>query len=136
MVKLRVVDETSSGERETAGELILASPVVTLREVIAERVRQEVESYGLGTSPGFARGAAPKRAVEAGETERLLNPERSAATIPVDVDTQIRRALRSFESNGFLVLAGERQLTDLDEAIDLRELDEIRFLRLVPLIGG
>lgn len=133
MVKLRLVDETTAGHCEVAGVLTLSAPVITLRELIAERVRKEVESYDL------ERSAAPRRelgAVEPGETERLLNGGRASTALPLNIDAQIRRALRSFESNGFLVLARDRQLTDLDEAIDLREIEEIRFLRLVPLIGG
>jgi hypothetical protein len=46
------------------------------------------------------------------------------------------RALVAFGSNGFLVLVGERQLTDLDERVDLTASTEVTFLRLVPLVGG
>ncbi|MDQ0844611.1 hypothetical protein [Streptomyces sp. V1I6] len=46
------------------------------------------------------------------------------------------RALAAFGSNGFLVLVGERQLTDLDERVDITASTEVTFLRLVPLVGG
>lgn len=46
------------------------------------------------------------------------------------------RALADFGGNGFLVLVGDRQLTGLDERVDLTAATEVTFLRLVPLVGG
>ncbi|MBL8230239.1 MAG: hypothetical protein JNL98_17245 [Bryobacterales bacterium] len=127
MIAVRVVDETTSGELEAAGELQFSTPVVTLRDLIAERVKQELASLNLEV-----RLAPDSRT----ETERLLNGPVRHATLGIDLETQVQRALRSFESNGFLVIARDRQLTDLDECLDVGELREVRFLRLTPLIGG
>jgi hypothetical protein len=38
--------------------------------------------------------------------------------------------------NGFFVLVGERQVTDLDEVLELTAEADIRFIRLVQLVGG
>ncbi|WP_328873398.1 hypothetical protein OHT76_26810 [Streptomyces sp. NBC_00287] len=46
------------------------------------------------------------------------------------------RALKAFTANGLIVLVGDRQLTDLDEQVDLTADTEVTFLKLIPLVGG
>lgn len=127
-VRLCLIDETTAGERREAGDVLLGSAKTTLRELIRERVRREVARYNE-SPPDVFRGL-----VEPEESERILNPERGRRTL--DWEKQADRAVRSFRSNGFLVIARGRQLTDLDEEIDLADGETVSFLRLVPLIGG
>ncbi|CCK27928.1 hypothetical protein BN159_3549 [Streptomyces davaonensis JCM 4913] len=47
-----------------------------------------------------------------------------------------RLALKAFTANGLIVLVGDRQVTDLDEEVDLTADTEVTFLRLIPLAGG
>jgi len=54
----------------------------------------------------------------------------------IDPETQTELALKAFAGNGFLVLVGDRQVTELDEEIDLVLGTEVTFLKLVPLVGG
>jgi hypothetical protein len=42
----------------------------------------------------------------------------------------------AFAHNGFVMIAGNRQVDDLDEVIDLTRAAEVSFIRLVPLAGG
>jgi hypothetical protein len=44
--------------------------------------------------------------------------------------------LRSFQRNGFVVLAGDRQVVDLDSTIDTDQVSDVTFLKLIPLAGG
>ena len=46
------------------------------------------------------------------------------------------RALRAFAGNGLIVLVGDRQLTELDEEVEVTADTEVTFLRLIPLVGG
>ncbi len=55
---------------------------------------------------------------------------------PLDWEVQFERACTSFERNGFLVLVDGRQVSELDERIDLLADSEIQFVKLVPLVGG
>ncbi|MFK4597667.1 hypothetical protein [Streptomyces pristinaespiralis] len=55
---------------------------------------------------------------------------------PEGAQEAYERALVDFGGNGFLVLVGDRQLTGLDERVDLTAATEVTFLRLVPLVGG
>jgi hypothetical protein len=55
---------------------------------------------------------------------------------PQDREQQADLAERAFRANGFFLLVGDRQVEELDEAVDLRAAPEVLFLRLLPLVGG
>ena len=46
------------------------------------------------------------------------------------------RAIEAFGRNGFFVLVDDRQASELDAPLDLTADSDIRFVRLVPLVGG
>ncbi len=46
------------------------------------------------------------------------------------------RALKAFTANGLIVLVGDRQVTELDEEVEVTADTEVTFLRLIPLVGG
>jgi hypothetical protein len=50
--------------------------------------------------------------------------------------TQADLAERAFQRNGFFLLAGDRQVDDLDQVVDLTTDTEVVFIKLVPLVGG
>jgi hypothetical protein len=74
--------------------------------------------------------------VQPTDAERTLNGYQLQAKRRIDWEQQYALALRAFEGNGFLLLAGDRQLMDLDEELELRHDTSVTFLRLVPLVGG
>jgi hypothetical protein len=54
----------------------------------------------------------------------------------LDWREQYEKALTGFSSNGFLLLVGDKQMTELDQVVELRSTTPVTFLRLVPLVGG
>ncbi len=130
MAKVRLVDETTSGERRDAWALEVAEERLTLREVIRRRVFEEVAELNAGRTEG-KRGL-----VQPSETERMLNGTAKREASRLQPQRCYERALAAFARNGFLVLAGDRQIEDLDEELDLASGAEITFLKLVPLVGG
>jgi hypothetical protein len=131
MPTVSVHDETSAGERLATHVLDLLTERVTARELILSRVYQEVTEHNARP----AGRPAPAPIVEPSAAERLLNGERDRRE-RLDWQVEYARALRAFERNGFLLLADDRQLLDLDDEVKLRPGAEVVFLRLVPLIGG
>lgn len=127
---LTVVDETTSGGRGQAWELVVAEERLPLREVIARRVCEEVARYNAQAGEVFQGLVQPT------DTERLLNGYRMRERRVIDPQAQCRLALRAFERNGFLVLVGDRQVEDLDTVIESGTGVEVSFLKLVPLVGG
>ncbi|MEU5161677.1 hypothetical protein AB0G74_18990 [Streptomyces sp. NPDC020875] len=118
MALVTFVDETTSGDRSDGWGVEIFEERLALRELIRRRVFQEVAEARAGSAvrPRPYNGSAPAPAPD---------PEAETAA-----------ALRAFERNGFLVLVAERQLTGLDDEVELRPGTEVVFLRLVPLVGG
>jgi hypothetical protein len=125
-----IADETSQGQRLHSFKLQLASERVTARELILERVAHEVDEYNRST-PEYYQGL-----VQPAHAERVLNGYRVRERRRLDKDAQCARALEAFRGNGFLLLVDDRQVDDPEQEIVLRPDTEVRFLKLVPLVGG
>ncbi|MFJ9691510.1 hypothetical protein [Kitasatospora sp. NPDC101183] len=125
-----VVDETTSGHRSAGWGLEIAEERLTVGELIRRRVFQEVAEYNART-PEVFRGL-----VQPQEAERVLNGYALRTPRRIDPEVQTGLALKAFAGNGFLVLVGERQVTGVDEEVELVLGTEVTFLKLVPLVGG
>jgi hypothetical protein len=127
---LTIHDESATGE--TLLELTLHVPVerITVRDLIRQRVRHEVEEYNR-RKPETFRGL-----VQPVESERTLNGYRLKQPRAIDADTQLARAIDAFAGNQIIMLVDDRQVESLDEEIDVRPEMRVSFLRLTPLVGG
>ncbi|MBT2471069.1 hypothetical protein J7E97_25200 [Streptomyces sp. ISL-66] len=114
------VDETTAGGRTDGWRMEIAEERFSLRELIRRRIFHEVA--GSEAAESEAAGS------------RLVRPVAGGGS--VDPQAQTEAALAAFARNGFLVLAGDRQITELDEEIDLAPGTEVTFLKLVALVGG
>ena len=127
---ITVVDETVGGDTINELTLEFLNERITVRELIRSRIYQEVSEYNASL-PGSSRGL-----VQPAEAERVLNGYRLRPARRIDWEEQYRRALRAFESNGFVILVDDRQIEDLDQEIELRHDSKVSFLKLTPLVGG
>ncbi len=109
-------------------QIQLSQDAPTLRDLLRARIDQEVSSYNQHLPEIFTGLVQPE------ESEQILNGFRLKSKHPLDAERQFTQACHAFTRNGFLVLAGERQITDLDE--NLQPGEPIQFLKLMPLIGG
>jgi len=125
-----VCDETPTGERTNTVRLTLASERITARELIERRVRSEVEIQNRDGGEYYRGLVTPK------DAEVALNGARLRKGRQLDADEQCRVACDAFEKNAFFMLAGDRQIEDLDETIVVTPGLEVSFVRLVPLVGG
>lgn len=102
-----------------------------LREIIAEKVRTEVEKanrnrkeyastrYLTDEDLSWARGGAMK-----------------APKLKIDPEQEIQRACEAFmERRYFIYIDGTRR-GDLEEIITLTPETKIQFVRIMPLVGG
>ncbi|MGW1784281.1 hypothetical protein ACWCQQ_35005 [Streptomyces sp. NPDC002143] len=124
------VDETTSGSRGDGWGLEIAEERLTVRELIRRRVFQEVAEFNASRPKVFQGLVQPE------DTERVATGYALRVPRRIDPEAQTALALRAFAGNGFLVLVGDRQVTELDEEIDLPLGTEVTFLKLVPLVGG
>ncbi|NNN35264.1 hypothetical protein HLK59_33850 [Streptomyces sp. S3(2020)] len=124
------VDETTSGSRSDGWGLEIAEERLSVRELIRRRVFQEVAEYNARTPEVFQGLVQPE------DTERVLNGYALRRPRRIDPEKQTALALKAFAGNGFLILVGDRQVTELDEEIELVLGTEVTFLKLVALVGG
>jgi hypothetical protein len=136
LMVITVQDSTSSGQSvNEAFELRVPVPC-TLRELIRLRVRDEVARYNASHSAIFDGLVCPDDATAVADGFRFENGWHR-----IDWERQADIAERAFEHNGFFVFVAdggqpESQLDDLDAIVDLATDAEIRFIRLVHLVGG
>ena len=131
MFRLLFVDETTSGGRDAAFALDVPDASMPLREVIRARIHEEVARYEAAADPVAWRGLV--RPVEDGTRFDGGGEPRDRK---VDAEAQCQAAFQAFARNGFLVLVGDTQITDLDEPVTGRSDVEVTFLKLIPLVGG
>jgi hypothetical protein len=115
---------------------------LTARTLIAERVRLEWEAREAGAE---ARKRGALSPLVTTETMRRLDSHRrpwggdavrAKAAPPMTLEEVTTVALEGFRRNAFFLIVDGRQVTELDEVIPFSTTSEVRFLRLVPLIGG
>ncbi|GAA0558510.1 hypothetical protein GCM10010172_46910 [Paractinoplanes ferrugineus] len=122
MAEVIVRDETMAGRAIDEWVLPDLPDRITARELVRLRVREEVAR----------RDAGPARR----DTFRGLVRPADGSRSRLDWVTQAEIACAGFASNAFVMIAGDRQVADLDEVIDLERAHAVSFLRLTPLVGG
>jgi hypothetical protein len=130
MAQVTFRDETAAGRAIEEFTLPDLPERITARELVRLRVREEVARHNAAPSTRFNGLVRPDDAEVELNGYRLLAPRR------IDWERQADIAESAFLRNGFILLAGDRQIDDLDEQIDLTADPVISFVRLVPLVGG
>ncbi|HZT42972.1 MAG TPA: hypothetical protein VFA07_12460 [Chthonomonadaceae bacterium] len=129
-ISLMIHDETLFGAKDNALTLDFLTETITVRELIRERVYEEVRQYNAA-QPEYFRGL-----VQPTDAEATLNGHRLRERRHVDWEAQYRLALEAFERNGFFILVDDRQVESLNETIPLTPTTQVSFVKLVPLVGG
>ncbi|WP_347905640.1 hypothetical protein [Pseudomonas purpurea] len=132
MATLTVRDESVSGEIFDSFALQFPTETITVRQLIRERVYQEVQGQEQASPSGRHYLVVPEA------QEVLLNGERKApeAAHPIDWRKQVEIAFEAFERNGFFILLDDRQAQSLDEPLTIRHDSVVNFIKLTPLVGG
>ena len=127
---LTIRDETTAGDVSQPITLEFPTEHITVREIIKERVYQEVQDYNRRKDGVF------KGLVQPTGAETALNGAKVPKARNVDWKEQCDRACEAYEKRRVLVLAGGKQTTSLDEVVTITRGVEVTFLKLVPLVGG
>ena len=134
-VTLMIRDETTSGD--VFGERPLEFPTerITVRDLIRERVYQEVQDFNLKEGERVFRGL-----VQPTDAERVLNGRRTEYRLKehrrIDWKPQFDKAVEAFDRNGFFILIDDRQAESLDQEFVIGRGTVVSFVRLTPLVGG
>ena len=127
---LQIVDQTPGVHPPFVHQLYLASERVTLRELLVRRIGEEVAAINAGDEAIRPLVVAPT------EQERRLNGEPVKRRPNIDAARQLAAAIEAFQRTRILVVVDRRQVVDLDEELTLTPDSEVRFIKLVPLVGG
>ena len=132
LTELLIRDETTAslGKTEHTFTVRVSGEKISIRELIRQRVYQEVEEFNKRQPAVF------RMLVQPNETEHTLNGFKFHKPRLVNPETQYEKALEAFVGNGFIVLVDDRQVENLDDEIALHPETSVTFLKLVPLVGG
>jgi hypothetical protein len=127
-VALKIVDQTLGVDPPVRRELRLASERTTLRELIKRRIDEEVAELNAGSED-------VRPLVTPTEQERRLNKEKPSRQ-RIDAERQLAAAVEAFERTRIVIIVDGKQMLELDRPITVSPDTEIRFIKLVPLVGG
>jgi len=132
LTKLLIRDETTAGlgKTEHTFTVHVSGDKISIRDLIRQRVTQEVEEFNSRQPAVF------RMLVQPNDTELTLNGFKFHKPRLVDPMTQYEKAIEAFEGNGFIVLVDNYQVQELDDEIALHPDTTVTFLKLVPLVGG
>jgi hypothetical protein len=134
-VTLTIRDETTSGD--VYGERPLEFPTerITVRDLIRERVYQEVQDFNRDRGERVFRGL-----VQPSGAERVLNGKPTEFRLKehrqIEWKPQFEKAIDAFDRNGFFILIDDRQAESLDQEFVIGHGTVVSFVRLTPLVGG
>ena len=120
------IDSAAPSKRVPVGVLHLEYDTLTVRELIQQRIKQEVQNYNNNVQQ------VTQLLIKPLDIEQQLNKKKRK----IDPETQIKKALQAFQQNGFFILVDEQQVESLEQTIIIMPDTEVSFFRLVPLVGG
>lgn len=129
-ITVTIQDQSGTGRVGATTVLDGIAPTITLRDLIRTRVREEVARHNAKPGQLFQGLVMPEGA------EQVERGYRIADRRWISWERQADRAIEAFGHNGFFVLVDDHQVDDLDAELDLAPATDIRFVRLVQLIGG
>ena len=117
-------------------EISLPVGVGTLRALLAELVRVELEAYDHRRDDQLVlRILTPKDLAEGQATGRFTSGGRDVPKAP-DLETATARAIEAFVDGLFLVILDGRQIEEIDAPVEVTPDSRLRLVRLVALAGG
>jgi hypothetical protein len=132
---LTIRDETTSGAVYHEMPLEFPTERITVRELIRERVYQEVQDFNRKRDERVFRGL-----VQPTEAERVLNGKPNEFRLKehrqIEWKPQFEKATDAFDHNGFFVLIDDKQAESLDQSFVIGHGTLVSFVKLTPLVGG
>ncbi|MBL8293687.1 MAG: hypothetical protein JNN08_17710 [Bryobacterales bacterium] len=131
---LAVRDETAAGQSLYEVAIEFLTERITVKDLVRERVRQEVQYFNRKSGEEFQGLVQPTGA------EVVLNGRTTAFRMQehrrLDVDEQVQRALEGFTNNSYFILINDNQAESLDQEVSISPQTRISFVKLTPLVGG
>ena len=118
-----------AGQRTSHVRLTLPTTTLLVSELIAYKVRQEVEEYLAHQRPGLSG--------EYLTPEELLQAAGPVASVmPGAVADEIVRAQQAFAARAYMIVVDNRRIWAPDEELTLHAKTQVEFIKILPLVGG
>ena len=118
-----------TGQRTSHVWLTLPVATLTVQELIAHKVRQEVEEV-----------CTHQRSAVSGEyltPEELLGITSAACRrAPGTAEDEIARAQQAFIARAFMIVVDNQRVWEPDTLLTLRPETQVEFIKILPLVGG
>lgn len=132
---LTIRDESTAGKVFNQQPLVFPTERITVRELIRERVYQEVQDFNQRKAEVVFKGL-----IQPSDTEQAFTGQRTDYRMKqrrnIDWKEHYGRALSGFESNGFFILIDNKQAESLDQEFAIAPTSEVSFVKLTILVGG
>jgi hypothetical protein len=118
-----------TGQRTSHVCLTLPTDTLTVRELIAHKVRQEVEGFFAHRRPGVSG--------EYRTPEELLGGTTSASRgVTGTASEEIARAQQAFTARAYMIVVDNQRVWEPDTLLTLRPETQVEFIKILPLVGG
>lgn len=117
-------------------DVVLPAGTATLRDLLAELVRVELDGYARRRSDDrLLRVLTPADVAGGLSAGRVVSGGRTVPAAP-PLDEAVERALTAFRDGLYLVFLDGTEIDDLDTPVSVSPHSRLRLVRLVALAGG
>jgi hypothetical protein len=117
------------GRCASSVRLTIPTATLTVRELIAHKVRQEFEECLSRQRPGLS-GEYLKA------EELLRGADSTAGVLTGAVADEIMRAQQAFAARAYMIVMDDRRISGLDEEITLGPRARVEFIKILFPVGG
>src|SRR6266545_156069 len=118
-----------TGQRLSQVFLTLSTAALVVEELIAHKVRQEVEECLAHQRSGLSgEYLSPE------ELLRATGP--TASIMPGAVADEISRAQQAFAARAYMIVVDNRRVWTSDAVLTLHAQTPVEFIKILPLVGG
>jgi hypothetical protein len=118
-----------TGQRTSHVCLTLPVATLTVQELIAYKVRQEIEE--------FLAHQRPEVSGEYRTPEELLGVTTSASRgVTGTAVDEIARAQQAFTARAYMIVVDNQRIWEPDTLLTLRPETQVEFIKILPLVGG
>jgi hypothetical protein len=118
-----------TGQRISHVGLTLPAATLAVHELIAHKVRQEVEEFLTHQRSGVSG--------EYWSPEELLGATtRASGVVPGAVIDEIIRAQQAFAARAYMIVVDNHRIWTPEVVLTLTSKTQVEFIKILPLVGG
>jgi hypothetical protein len=130
------VHEKSISKTDFEYKFIVTSDVIEVKELILERVKQEVLSYNENIADTL-KMVDMSNAFETALNDEIKASLRNKRKLELeDIEKQYYTALDGFTKGRYFIFVNNKQYQNLDDKIEVIDSMNVLFMKITPLVGG